>query len=59
MARIETYVNDTVISGLDKIIGTDAENNNATKNFTVNDLAAFIADYHGPHKCRLHWNCSS
>lgn len=49
MARIETYVNDTVISGLDKIIGTDAENNNATKNFTVNDLAAFIADYHGPH----------
>ena len=44
MARIETYVLDTVLNASDKLIGTDAAQgaNNATKNFTVGTLKEFI-----------------
>jgi hypothetical protein len=43
MARIESYViANSPISGSDKLIGTDAANDDATKNFTVSQLAAFI-----------------
>jgi len=43
MAKIETYtVADSPISGSDKLIGTDSAHDNATKNFTVNELADFI-----------------
>ena len=44
MARIETYVLDTVLNASDKLIGTDAAKgaNNATKNFTVGTLKEFI-----------------
>ena len=44
MARIQTYVLDTVLNASDKLIGTDAAQgaNNATKNFTVGTLKEFI-----------------
>ena len=35
MARIETYTPDYVITPNDKLIGTDGDNSNATKNFPV------------------------
>lgn len=38
MAKISTYASDNNISLSDKLIGTDAENNNATKNFSVGGL---------------------
>ena len=43
MAKIETYtVATSPISGSDKLIGTDSAHDNATKNFTVSELASFI-----------------
>lgn len=38
MAKISSYPTDNNISLSDKVIGTDADNNDATKNFTVGDL---------------------
>jgi hypothetical protein len=43
MARITTYVNDSVISPLDKLIGTDADNSNLTKNYLISDLATYFS----------------
>jgi cytoskeletal protein CcmA (bactofilin family) len=43
MANISSYPIDGTISGGDKLLGTDASNN-STKNFTVTDLASYIAD---------------
>lgn len=42
MAKIKTYSNDTSISADDKVIGTDAGDDNATKNYTIGDIANFI-----------------
>ena len=42
MARISTYSQDTSISNDDLLIGTDAEDSNITKNFSVNALRSFI-----------------
>ena len=42
MARITTYANDSVISPLDKLIGTDADDSNITKNYLISDLLAYI-----------------
>lgn len=42
MAKISTYAPDSLISVDDKLIGTDAENSNITKNFLVGDLLTFI-----------------
>ena len=43
MAKIETYtVADSPISGSDKLIGTDSAHDNATKNFTISELANYI-----------------
>lgn len=44
MARIQKYPNDLDISGSDKLIGTDANQNNATKNFTVNKIVSYLND---------------
>jgi len=44
MANISSYPIDGTISGGDKLLGTDVANNDATKNFTVSDLADYIAD---------------
>ena len=41
MARINTYVNDTVVTGNDKWIGTDF-NGGITKNFTATNVANFL-----------------
>ena len=42
MARIKTYINDSVITGGDRFLGTDAADN-STKNFTVSELADYYA----------------
>jgi hypothetical protein len=44
MARIQKYPTDLEISGSDKWIGTDANQNNATKNFTVNKVVSYFND---------------
>jgi len=43
LARISTYPTDTVISSNDKVIGTDADSNNETKNFLMSDISAYVA----------------
>ena len=43
MARISTYALDTAISDLDTLVGTDAEDSNITKKFSIGDLKAFIS----------------
>lgn len=44
MARIKTYNTTSLILGTDKLIGTDIDDDNATKNFTVDELSTFIID---------------
>jgi hypothetical protein len=43
MARISTYPIDSGVSGGDMLIGTDVDNANATKNFTVSNLISYAA----------------
>lgn len=47
MAKISTYPNDGNVSINDKLIGTDYENSNITKNFTVGSLAGFLFSQFG------------
>jgi hypothetical protein len=42
MPRIETYVKDQQISDADVLLGSDGDNNNVTKKFTVGDLKTYI-----------------
>ena len=42
MARISTYGLDTSISREDLLIGTDAEDNKMTKNYSVGSIADFM-----------------
>jgi len=42
MAKISTYVVDNSISANDMVIGTDAEDSNITKNYTVGGLSSYI-----------------
>jgi hypothetical protein len=42
MPRIETYVKDQQISDADVLLGSDGDDNNVTKKFTVGDLKAYI-----------------
>ena len=42
MARISTYAVDSTIAPNDKLIGTDAEDSDLTKNYRVSDLSAYI-----------------
>lgn len=42
MGKISTYGNDSNLSINDKLIGTDFDGNNATKNFTIGALANFL-----------------
>jgi hypothetical protein len=42
MARISTYAIDTSISRNDLLVGTDAEDSNITKNFTIGDFTDFV-----------------
>jgi len=44
MARIKTYVKDTVITDEDKLLGTDAANNNRTVNIEVGSLKTYMED---------------
>jgi hypothetical protein len=47
MAKISTYPNDGNVTINDKLIGTDYENSNITKNFTVGSLADFLFSQFG------------
>lgn len=38
MAKISSYPNDTTVSYDDKLIGTDAQDDNVTKNFTIGSI---------------------
>lgn len=40
MAKISSYPNDTVPAYADKLIGTDAQDDNITKNFTIGSILA-------------------
>jgi len=42
MARITTYSIDSQIEANDKLIGSDAQDSNITKNYLISDLANFI-----------------
>ena len=42
MSRIASYPIQSIIVGSDKVIGTDALNNGATKNFTFDEIAVFL-----------------
>ena len=42
MARISTYPLDTKLVGTDKWIGSDADSNFATKNFTIDSVAEYM-----------------
>lgn len=42
MAKISSYPLDSNISSSDMLIGTDADSNNATKNFSVGDLTDYL-----------------
>jgi len=42
MARISTYAVDSTIAPNDKLIGTDAEDSDLTKNYRISDLSAYI-----------------
>ena len=44
MARIKTYVKDTVITDGDKLLGTDAANNNRTVNIEIGSLKTYMED---------------
>jgi hypothetical protein len=48
MARIKTYVLDTIVSEKDIVIGSDADNSGTTKNFEVGVLRDFIVSGLGP-----------
>ena len=43
MARISTYQPDGELNELDKVIGTDSNNNNATVNFSLGQLGEFYS----------------
>jgi hypothetical protein len=42
MAKIRTYTIDNIISDRDLVVGSDADNNNETKNFKVSDLRQYV-----------------
>lgn len=42
MAKIETYTSIATILAADKLIGTDSEDSNATKNFTIGSIDTYI-----------------
>lgn len=48
MARIETYGRDTVVTGLDKVIGTDIESGKATKNYEMSAIRNFVLEGASP-----------
>lgn len=42
MSKISSYPIQSIIVGTDKVIGSDAINDMATKNFTFDDIAVFL-----------------
>jgi hypothetical protein len=56
MARIETYTPDYVITPNDKLIGTDGDNSNATKNFPVIAMLDYLGTNFNLHSADLVYN---
>lgn len=44
MAKISTYPSASPVDLSDMVIGTDTVNNNATKNFTIQNMLALVPD---------------
>ena len=42
MAKISTYVIDSTPQLTDKVIGTDVNDNNITKNYTIGDIISLV-----------------
>ena len=45
MARIQTYQRDSVINVEDKLLGTDADNQNQTRNYRIIDIVGLLPSY--------------
>ena len=41
MGKISSYTIDTTVTGTDLVIGTDAGDNNNTKNYTIQSISDF------------------
>jgi len=52
MSRIQQFPLDTTITGGDKLVGTDVGNNNATKAYQIETIAAFFAQSGGADPLR-------
>jgi hypothetical protein len=48
MAKISTYATDGTPSLADKVIGTEVENSNATKNYTISDILSLGSTIFAP-----------
>ena len=47
MPRIKNIDRDFVIHDNDKVVGSDAGNAGATRNYSIGDIAAHIVNFHG------------
>lgn len=47
MTKIKTFANDTNLSSNDKLLGTDSNNSDATRNFTLGDIRSWIGESGG------------
>ena len=45
MGKISTYQNDSLITVEDKVIGSDAENSNVTKNYRIGDILSLLSEF--------------
>ena len=43
MSKISSYANDSTPNLSDKVIGTDVDNMNATKNFTIGQILSLLS----------------
>jgi hypothetical protein len=44
MSKISSYANDSTPNVGDKLIGTDVDNMNATKNFTIGQILSLLSE---------------
>ena len=45
MARISNKPTDELVSGSDRLLGTDANDSNQTKNYTIDSIAAYMGSF--------------
>ena len=56
MAIIGTYSSDAELVGEDKLLGTDSNSANATKNYTLNAISAFFNSATVPWRSSIVWS---